>query len=82
MIKDAASEQRNSTGPATSSGLPQRARAVRAEQLRGPGRIVLERLRQRSRDPAGGDGVNANPFAAQASASDRVSCAIPPLLAL
>ena len=81
MTKRAASLARNRTGPATSSGVPQRFSGVRVRigSLRAgsfcsasvsgvaiqPGAIALTRM----------------PSAAYAIASDFVSCAMPPLLA-
>ena len=81
VTKRAAGEERKIAAPATSSGVPQRPSGVRARI--GPTRgVVLQRLRHGRSIQPGAIALTRMSSAAQAIASDFVSCAMPPLLAL
>jgi hypothetical protein len=81
-MKAASFEHKNNTGPATSSGVPHLASGVRE-------RITAD-LAESSRNASvsgvsiqpGATALTRIPSGAHAAASDLVSCAIPPLLAV
>src|SRR5260221_1867102 len=82
VTKDAASDVKNKTGPAISSGFPQRPNG-------GRDRIGADRAGSSRRSwvnvvaiHPGATAFTRIPSGAHATANDRVSCAIAPLLAL
>ena len=81
-MKAAAGEQGTAAAPATSSGRPQRASGVRSRiasprrHRRASGAVIAVAIQP------GAMALTRMPSGAQAMASDLVSCATPPLLAL